>query len=250
MLRTLRVILDFLHRRQRQFFPFLQFNSLMSFFLLFCITFCAVQTASLVFFNQHVTTIGTSLNQATHLREQLALLEKARIELLNASDNSHRAGIYLMQDKQSGSVDSWKSLAATARQSLSNAQGLFEQYHAAPDSPLAQGFTLLSGGLQEQLSGIEKNDTDVFFMVPMQAFQQQFNSAWLNELTTYNQDLTLANQVTLQLLGQSRNTAVFITLILIALLLTDSVLMVRGLLIPLRQANASLNKIAKGNLME
>ncbi|HAT24436.1 MAG TPA: chemoreceptor, partial [Pantoea septica] len=78
----------------------------------------------------------SALAQSALLRERLALLDKARIELLTASDSSHRAGIYLMQDQQSGSVDSWKSLADSASASLQQAKTLFARYQADQNGAL------------------------------------------------------------------------------------------------------------------
>lgn len=224
-------------------------TSLRSQFLLFIALFCVLQSAGVWLLNSHVNQTQMSLQQANQLRERLALLDKARIELLTASDNSHGAGIYLMQDQQSGSVDSWKSLATAAQDSLNQAQQLFAQYHAAADSPLAQGFTLLAGGLQEQLKGLAANDINAFFMVPMQAFQQQFNDAWFHEIEQANHQLSDVNQSTLNTLKQSRNMSLGVSGLLIALLILAAGLLMRGVLRPLRQANAQLEQIATGDLV-
>ncbi|KAA6101362.1 MULTISPECIES: methyl-accepting chemotaxis protein [unclassified Pantoea] len=224
-------------------------SSLRSQFMLFIVLFCLLQFAGVLLLNQHVNQTQHSLQQASQLRERLALLDKARIELLTASDNSHRAGIYLIQDQQSGSVDSWKSLAAAATTSLQQAQQLFAAYQAKSDSPLAQGFVLLAGGLQEQLKGLAANDINAFFMVPMQAFQQQFNDAWFSEIEQANQQLGSVNQHSLSTLKQSRNLALAIAALLMALLLLAAALLMRGVLLPLRHANAQLAQIATGDLV-
>lgn len=224
-------------------------TSLRSQFLLFIALFCLLQFAGVLLLNTHVNQTQTSLQQANQLRERLALLDKARIELLTASDNSHRAGIYLMQDQQSGSVDSWKSLAAAADDSLKHAQQQFAAYHAHVDSPLAQGFTMLAAGLQEQLKGLAANDINAFFMVPMQAFQQQFNDAWFSEIEQANQQLSSVNQNTLSTLKQSRNLSLMVSAVLMALLVLASSLLMRGVL-PLRRANAQLEQIATGDLVD
>ncbi|QKJ86029.1 methyl-accepting chemotaxis protein [Paramixta manurensis] len=223
--------------------------SLLSQFLLFIVLFCLLQFASVWLLSQHVTQTQTSLEQANHLRERLTLLDKARIELLTASDNSHRAGIYLMQDKESGSVDSWKSLAAAANDSLRQAQTLFAAYHARADSPLAQSFALLTEGLQEQLKGLATNDINAFFMVPMQAFQQQFNDAWFSEIQQANHQLSQVNHSTLNTLKQSRNMSLVVNALLMGLLLPGAWLLMRGVLLPLRRANAQLAQIATGDLV-
>ncbi|WP_343551355.1 methyl-accepting chemotaxis protein [Pantoea sp.] len=224
-------------------------TSLRSQFLLFIVLFCALQFAGVLLLNNHVNQTQTSLQQANQLRERLALLDKARIELLTASDNSHRAGIYLMQDQQSGSVDSWKSLAAAADDSLKQAQQQFAAYHANKDSPLAQGFAMLAEGLQEQLKGLAANDINAFFMVPMQAFQQQFNDAWFSEIEQANHQLSDVNHNTLSTLKQSRNMSMIVCAVLMALLALASSLLMRGVLLPLRRANAQLEHIATGDLV-
>ena len=224
-------------------------TSLRSQFLLFIVLFCLLQFAGVLLLNNHVNQTQTSLQQANQLRERLALLDKARIELLTASDNSHRAGIYLMQDQQSGSVDSWKSLAAAATDSLKQAQQLFADYHAPADSALVQGFAMLADGLNEQLKGLAANDIDTFFRVPMQAFQQQFNDAWFSEIEQANHQLTSVNQNTLSTLKQSRNLSLIVSAVLMGLLVLASSLLMRGVLLPLRRANAQLDKIATGDLV-
>lgn len=225
-------------------------TSLRSQFLLFIVLFCLLQFAGVLLLNTHVNQTQTSLQQANQLRERLALLDKARIELLTASDNSHRAGIYLMQDQQSGSVDSWKSLAAAADDSLKQAQQQFAAYHANADSTLAQGFAMLAEGLQEQLKGLAANDINAFFMVPMQAFQQQFNDAWFSEIEQANHQLSSVNQNTLSTLKQSRNMSLIVSAVLMALLVLASSLLMRGVLLPLRRANAQLEQIATGDLVD
>lgn len=61
-------------------------TSLRSQFLLFIVLFCLLQFAGVLLLNNHVNQTQTSLQQANQLRERLALLDKARIELLTASD--------------------------------------------------------------------------------------------------------------------------------------------------------------------
>ncbi|WP_312242589.1 methyl-accepting chemotaxis protein [Pantoea sp.] len=235
-------------RFQRLRLP-LWLTSLRGNFILFLLLFCLLQCAGIVLLTRQVDHTSQNVMQAQIQRERLTLLDKARIELLTASDNSHRAGIYLMQDQQSGSVDSWKSLAATADASLKQAQSLFAQYGAAPESELHQSFTLLVDGLNEQLKGLADNDMDSFFMVPMQAFQQQFNDAWFNEMKTANQQVAAANGATLASLTQSRNLSLAISTLLFALLMAAGGLLLRGVIAPLRQAARQLQNIATGNLI-
>ncbi|AVG77371.1 chemoreceptor [Pantoea ananatis] len=240
-----------LKRRSRFRFPAIPtwLTSLRGNFILFVVLFCLLQSIGIVLLTAQVSQNKVNLTQASAMRDRLALLDRARVELLTASDNSHRAGLYLMEDQKSGSVDSWKSLAETAKSSLLHAEQLFARYHAAPGGELQQGFTLLKQGLEEQLKGLEGNNIDAFFMVPMQAYQQQFNSAWFNEITQTNKQLTAVNSLTLQTLMESRNLALMVTGLLFVLLLTGGVLLLRGVIVPLRLASRQLQDIATGDLI-
>ncbi len=108
---------------------------------------------------------------------------------------------------------------------------------------------MLTQGLEEQLKGLEANNIDAFFMVPMQAYQQQFNSAWFNEITQANKQLSAVNNLTLETLTTSRNLSLLVTGLLFTLLLTGGVLLLRGVIIPLRLASRQLQAIATGDLV-
>ena len=224
-------------------------SSLRGNFTLFVILFCLLQALGVTLLAAQVSHTQSALAQSALLRERLALLDKARIELLTASDSSHRAGIYLMQDQQSGSVDSWKSLADSASASLQQAKTLFARYQADQNGALAQGFTLLAKGLEEQLKGLKENKIDAFFMVPMQAWQQQFNDAWFAEMDAANRDLGAVNRSTLASMTHGRNLSLLVSALLFALLLVGGVLLARGVIAPLRHASGQLQRIATGDLL-
>ena len=224
-------------------------GSLRGNFMLFVVLFCLLQSSGMALLTAQVRDTQHALRQSASLRERLALLDKARIELLTASDNSHRAGLYLMQDQQSGSVDSWKSLADSASTSLQQAKTLFARYQAEENSPLAQGFTLLSQGLEEQLKGLKANQIDAFFMVPMQAYQQQFNDAWFSDIQAANTRLDAASRNTLAAMTHSRNLSLIVSALLFMLLLIGGVLLTRGVITPLRSASRQLQQIATGDLL-
>ncbi|WP_312110601.1 methyl-accepting chemotaxis protein [Pantoea septica] len=224
-------------------------SSLRGNFTLFVILFCLLQALGVTLLAAQVSHTQSALAQSALLRERLALLDKARIELLTASDSSHRAGIYLMQDQQSGSVDSWKSLADSASASLQQAKTLFARYQADQNGALAQGFTLLAKGLEEQLKGLTENKIDAFFMVPMQAWQQQFNDAWFAEMDAANRDLDAVNRSTLASLTHGRNLSLLVSALLFALLLVGGVLLAREVIAPLRHASGQLQRIATGDLL-
>lgn len=225
-------------------------KSLRGSFILFLIIFSLLQCASVLLLTRLVSSTGDNVAATHALSSRQALLDKARMELLTASDNSHRAGIYLMQDNQTGSVDSWKSLAESAQASLDQARKLFGQYPASKESPLQQNFTLLADGLQEQLKGLNARDIDTFFMVPMQAFQQQFNDAYYQVLTQENQRSGELNQSTLSSLTNSRNLSLAISALLGGLLLLGGGLLLRGVIQPLDRVSSWLAQIATGDISQ
>ncbi|WP_338564451.1 Tar ligand binding domain-containing protein [Erwinia sp. E_sp_W01_6] len=110
-------------------------QSLKGAFTLFLVLFVLLQCASAWLLSRQVADTRQNISVSQQLVQRQSLLAKARMELLTASDNSQGAGIYLMQDNQTGSVDSWKSLAESAQTSLDNARHLFAQYHAESNSP-------------------------------------------------------------------------------------------------------------------
>lgn len=223
-------------------------RSLRGGFTLFLLLFCLLQCASALLLTRLVESTQANVVTARALAERQSLLDKARMELLTASDNSHGAGISLMQDNQTGSVDSWKSLAETAQASLDNAQKLFAAWQPAPDSPLKQQFDMLVDGLNEQLKGLNARDIDAFFMVPMQAFQQQFNDSYYQTINQANTESAAINQSMLASLTMSRNVSLGINALLLLLLCAGGGLLLRGVILPLNRVSGHLSQIALGNL--
>ena len=224
--------------------------SLGTVFWLFLGLFCLLQCTSVLVLTRSVGHTHTTVQTAQQLHQRQALLESARLALLTASDNSHRAGIWFMQDKETGSVDSWKPLAASAAEALTQAQTAFSRYGAPADSALTQSFNQLESGLQEQLKSLSDNSIDGFFMVPMEAFQQQFSEAWHATLTEADRQVSATNQATLHSLTESRNLLLFFSLLLLAMLVVAGGLLLRGVLQPLTQATVALKHIATGNLTQ
>lgn len=225
-------------------------QSLRGGFITFLIIFCLLQCASLLLFTQLVEQTKSNTATLQSLAERQSLLDKARMELLTASDNSNRAGIYLMQDNQTGSVDSWKSLADSAQVSIDQAQKLFENYHAAKDGELAQGFDLLMSGLKEQLKGLRARDIDAFFMVPMQAFQDQFNQAYYHSLNQARDDGSRFNNSMLTMLTENRNRVMAMTALLLTLLLSAGLMLLRGVIVPLNSVTRHMARIATGDIAQ
>lgn len=238
-----------LMRPSRLRLPYFLF-SLSGAFWLFLGLFCLLQCASVLILTHSVSHTHTTVETAQQLHQRQTLLENARVALLTASDNSHRAGIWFMQDKETGSVDSWKPLAANAADALKQAQSAFAHYGAPANGPLSQSFNQLAGGLQEQLKSLNDNSIDGFFMVPMEAFQQQFSEAWQATLAQADRQASATNQATLHSLTESRNLLLLFSLLLLGMLVVAGWLLLRGVLQPLNQAASELKHIATGNLTQ
>ena len=236
-------------RRPRLHLPAFLF-SLSGAFWLFLALFCLLQCASVLMLTLSVSHTYGTVAASQQLHERQARLENARVALLTASDNSHRAGIWFMQDKETGSVDSWQPLAASAAEALKQAQTAFSRYGAPADDPLTQSFTQLAEGLQEQLKSLHDNRIDGFFMVPMEAFQQQFNDAWRSARMQADRQADATSQATLHSLTESRNLLLGFSLLLLLMLVVAGRLLLRGVLQPLKQAAVELKHIATGNLTQ
>jgi len=99
---------------------------------IFCIIglFSALQISSSVL-------LSVSLRDAQHNEQrnqmaymQQAKVDQARISLLAASDLLNRAGVYFMQDKETGSDGSWHSLMDEAQQALRDSQQAWQAWQA------------------------------------------------------------------------------------------------------------------------
>nr|WP_229655799.1 methyl-accepting chemotaxis protein [Pantoea sp. 201603H] len=223
-------------------------RSLRGSFLLFLLLFLLLQCTSIALLTRLVNHTHHNIAASFAMNERQSLLDKVRIALLTASDNSNRAGLFLMQDQQSGSVDSWKSLAASAQASLEEAQTLFSRWHPDEKSDLKQSVDLLFGGLREQLKSLNENQIDAFFMVPMQAYQQQFNDAYNRDIALTQQEGRKANMDMLASLLNSRNVSLVISCLLLTALLIGGFLLLRGVIVPLDTASRQLSRIATGDL--
>ncbi|WP_213990721.1 methyl-accepting chemotaxis protein [Sodalis sp. dw_96] len=227
-------------------------TSLRGGFILFTLVFCLLQCASIALLTRLVTQTTTNVTTARMMTERQSLLNKSRIELLTASDNINRAGIYYMQDKQSGSVGSWNALADSADASLKAAQGFYSSYQklssGQDDSALQQSFAMVFDGLHEQLKGLRTDNIDSFFMVPIQAFQEQFNDLFYQWLQQDNADAERFNQTMLSSLTHNRNISLSISALLMGLLILACLVLSYAVVTPLNRALRHLAQIATGNI--
>ncbi|MGM3173184.1 methyl-accepting chemotaxis protein [Dickeya lacustris] len=191
------------------------------------------------------------------LRQQQALMDHARMEVMNASDKLNRAGIYLMFDKETGSVGSWHSLMSEAEASLTNAQAYYqklEQFsanarHDAAFDDLKNSYQQLYAGLLELAGGIKKtNEIDIFFAVPIQAYQTQFTQKYAR----YLQDNDTQQKQHAQQLLNNLDATHTVFMVVLGLLLAISLLVWLGvnkvIIHPLKRITGHLSRIADGDL--
>lgn len=230
-------------------------TSLRGGFVLFLLLFGLLQCISITLLSQLVAHTKINIATAHAMTERQALINKSRIELLTASDNINRAGVYFMQDKQSGSVGSWQALADSADIALKAARAFFADYLKLEgagdgDADLRQNFALVFDGLNEQLKGLRADNIDSFFMVPIQAFQEQFNSAYYQRLNQDTADAGSLNQAILSSLTSGRGLLLGISALLAGLLALAGVVLSYAVIVPLDRALRHLAQIATGNLSE
>ncbi|ADV97697.1 methyl-accepting chemotaxis protein [Yersinia pestis biovar Medievalis str. Harbin 35] len=86
--------------------------------------------------------------------QQEALMDRARMELLIASDKLNRAGIYYMEDKETGSEGSWQSLLNEALQSLQQSQDSYLQLQAVSAQDSRQELNELKESYHQLYQGL------------------------------------------------------------------------------------------------
>ncbi|MEH2921246.1 Tar ligand binding domain-containing protein [Samsonia erythrinae] len=231
--------------------------SILSGLLLIIGLFSLLQLVSVGVISQTMTQVRQDIAANEHLRQQQALMDNARMEVMNASDKLNRAGIYLLVDKETGSEGSWHSLMNEAEASLKQAQEHYKLLESTPASEadtaafadLKNSYKQLYAGLIELASGIKaSHQIDIFFAVPVQAYQSDFAQKYSH----YLQDIdTLQNQHGQQFLSSlDRAKTIFITVL--GLLLTIAVVVWVGvnrvIIRPLISIIAHLKRIAAGDL--
>ena len=227
-------------------------TSLRGGFIVFMLVFSLLQCASMLLLARLVNQTSANVTTARTMTERQSLLNKSRIELLTASDNINRAGIYFMQDKQTGSVGSWQPLADSAGISLKTAGEFFESYRKLSaghdDADLQQSFGMVFDGLNEQLKGLRADNIDSFFMVPIQAFQEQFNDLFYQWLKQDNIDAERFNQGILAALTHNRDISLSISGLLVFLLVSACLVLSCAVVGPLNRVLRHLAQIATGNI--
>ncbi|KAA9001824.1 HAMP domain-containing protein [Affinibrenneria salicis] len=230
--------------------------SILSGLLLIMGLFSILQLFSAGVISNTITQLQQNLLTDALLRQQQTLMDQARMEVMIASDKLNRAGIYLMVDKETGSEGSWYSLMDEAEASLRQAAAYYAQLDALPAGEDAAGLTALKSSYQQLYAGLnelaqglkQQRQIDIFFAIPLQAFQDAFAEKYASYLQETDAQLKQHGQQLLSSLDAIYTLFVTI-LILLALL---SLLIWRGvnrmIIRPLRHIIQQLRLIAAGDL--
>ncbi|MDX6022213.1 methyl-accepting chemotaxis protein [Scandinavium sp. V105_16] len=239
-------------RFTRRFFP-QQFGLLTGIFFIIGL-FCAVQIASsfLLSWSLHNARLSEQHNQRAYLQQ--LKVDQARVSLLAASDLLNRAGVYFMQDKETGSVGSSDGLLQDAGEMLSLSQKEWQAWltmSPPKDDALINSYQQFYGAIAEQLNGLQKTQSiDAFFAVPVQAFQRDFNDNYARFQAASQQHADAGRQ---SLIGSlTRLQQVFMlapaALLVVALLVWRG--MLRWVIVPLRLLIAHVKTLSEGNLSQ
>lgn len=216
------------------------------------VLFTALQILSTVL----VSTLLSETRQAVEIREQQRQqqikMDQARVALLTASDLLNRGGVWLMQDKETGSEGSWTSLLEEAQNALVQSQVSFKAYTAGNlgnNDPLINSYQQFYGALKELADGIQRDKTiDGFFIVPVQAFQVDFNehfASWQHD-TLQQSDMAGSSLMESLSSAQSLFIAVLVAVGIIAVLVWRGV--TSWVIRPLRKQIAHIHILAAGDL--
>jgi len=236
----------------RRFFP-QQFGLLAGVFTIVGL-FCALQIASsfMLSWSLHNARLNEQHNQRAHMQQLEA--DRARVNLLAASDLLNRAGVYFMQDKETGSVGSSEGLLQDARTSLELSQKAWQAWLAMTpprDEALINSYQQFYGAIEEQLNGLQKSQSiDAFFAVPVQAFQADFNDNYARFQAASE---TLAGKGRESLMASLAGLQQLFMLAPVALLIV-ACLVWRGMshwvIVPLRRLIDHIRTMAEGDLSQ
>ncbi|MBX9444901.1 methyl-accepting chemotaxis protein [Dickeya chrysanthemi] len=231
--------------------------SFLSGLLLIIGLFSLLQLLSVGMISQTMSDVRQDSAANEALRQQQALMDQARMEVMNASDKLNRAGIYLMFDKETGSVGSWNSLMSEAEASLVHAQEYYQKLERFSGSArndevftdLKNSYQQLYNGLLELAQGIKKtSEIDIFFAVPIQAYQTLFTQRYARYL---QENDTRQKQHAQQLLN-NLDAAHTLFIVILGLLLVISLVVWLGvnkvIINPLQRITEHLRRIASGDL--
>ncbi|WP_225088046.1 Tar ligand binding domain-containing protein [Pectobacterium colocasium] len=231
--------------------------SILSGLLLIIGLFSLLQLVSVGVISQTMTQVRQDISANENLRQQQALMDKARMEVMNASDKLNRAGIYLLVDKETGSEGSWHSLMDEAEVSLKQAQEHYQQLgtvttveaDTAAFVDLKKSYNQLYSGLVELAQGIKTtNQIDIFFAVPVQAYQSDFTQKYSHYLQDTDALQKQHGQQFLSSLDQAKTIFITVLGLLLAIAIAVWIGVSRVIIRPLTHIIAHLKLIAAGDL--
>lgn len=221
--------------------------------------FCFLQIMSTLLLASILRDTQRDVLTSEQRHQQQVLMDKARSSLLMASDLLNRAGIYFQQDKETGSVGSWNSLAEASQAALKNSFSEFSRYQqlratntAAEQQhsgALVDSYKLFYDGLKEQADGLVQHASiDAFFAVPIQAFQSDFNERYdlfqsENEQRTRDASSSLLNS-----LSRARSLFIAALGLLLAAAIAVWLAVTRWVIKPLKSVIAHIDVLAAGDL--
>ncbi|PJG61730.1 methyl-accepting chemotaxis protein [Yersinia kristensenii] len=195
--------------------------------------------------------------EKTHYsHRQEVLMDRARMELLIASDKLNRAGIYYMEDKETGSEGSWQSLLSEAMLSMQQSQDNYRQLlqlFAHDERPefiaLKESYQQLYQGLTELGQGLLKNNNiDAFFEVPIQGFQSDFTEKYYRYLQESENNRMVMDSQLLSSLSSAKQAVIIALVILLCLAFSVWLGVTRWVIRPLNYIISQIHVIAAGDL--
>ncbi|CFR15624.1 putative methyl-accepting chemotaxis protein [Yersinia kristensenii] len=178
------------------------------------------------------------------------------MELLIASDKLNRAGIYYMEDKETGSEGSWQSLLSEAMLSMQQSQDNYRQLlqlFAHDERPefiaLKESYQQLYQGLTELGQGLLKNNNiDAFFEVPIQGFQSDFTEKYYRYLQESENNRMVMDSQLLSSLSSAKQAVIIALVILLCLAFSVWLGVTRWVIRPLNYIISQIHVIAAGDL--
>lgn len=218
--------------------------------------FSSLQLLSVGFLSHILDSTKINVERTHQSHQQEVLMDRARMELLIASDKLNRAGIYYMEDKETGSEGSWHSLLSEALQSLQRSQ---DDYHqlvllSAHDEraeliALKESYQQLYQGLAEIGQGLEKNNNiDIFFEVPIQGFQSDFTEKYYRYLQESESNRAVMDSQLLSSLSSAKQAVIIALVILLGLAFSVWLGVTRWVIRPLNYLISQIHVIAAGDL--
>lgn len=218
--------------------------------------FSLLQLFSIGYLSHILDSTKVNVEKTHYSHQQEVLMDRARMELLIASDKLNRAGIYYMEDKETGSEGSWHSLLNEALQSMQQSQQNYRELlllSAHDNRPefvaLKESYQQLYQGLTELGQGLSKNNNiDLFFEVPIQGFQSDFTEKYYHYLQQSENNRAVMDMQLLSSLSSAKQGVITALAILLCLAFSVWIGVTRLIIRPLNDLISHINVIAAGDL--